>query len=84
MPHEAIAINLIGREQRVLVYRRDVQVMCKPITAAQVVLLEGLLQGRTLGDACAALANQEEVPPLTEWFAYWMSLGLIAGCQAAE
>ena len=84
VPHKAVNINLIDRPQRVLVYRRDMQVLCEPVTAAQCVLLQGLMQGRTLGEACAPLANQEEAQSLTQWFAYWMSLRLIIRCELAK
>lgn len=76
-PREAININLINRPQRVLVYRKQIQVMCEPVNAAQSALLSGLLQGKTLGEACTQLADQAEAPPLSEWFSTWMSLGLI-------
>ena len=84
VPREAVNINLIDRPQRVLVYRRDVQVMCEPITATKGILLQGLLQGRTLGFACAQLASQEEANALTQWFAYWTSLGLITRHELAK
>ena len=84
VPREAVNINLVDRPQRVLIYRRDVQVLCEPVTASQCVLLQGLLQGRTLGEACELLANQEEAQSLTQWFAYWMSLGLIIRCELAK
>ncbi len=82
VPRETININLIDRPQRVLIYRRDVQVVCEPINPAQQVLLGTLLQEKTLGDACGQLPN-EEAAAVSDWFSYWMSLGLIVRCAVA-
>ena len=81
-PRERINLTLADRPQRVLVSRRDVQVVCEPLDPAQYQLLDGLRQGRTLGEVCADLATtSNDTLPLTDWFARWTRAGLIVRCE---
>ena len=74
-PREEIRVELEGRPQRVLVFREGVRVRCEALEPAQHGLLESLLAGRPLGEACADLADAEQA--LSGWFAGWMARRLI-------
>lgn len=80
-PHGQINIDLADRPQRVLVARAGLQVRCELLDAPQYALLEGLRSGRTLGEACAALAPLPgvEALPIAAWFTRWVHEGLITG-----
>ena len=82
-PRGTIDIDLVNRPQRVLVFRRDVQVRCELVDERQHLLLEGLLAGRSLGLVCGALAShaRDESLPVAEWFARWTGRGLIIRCE---
>jgi hypothetical protein len=73
-----INIPLAGRPQRVLVFRRGEQVRCELLEPAQFDLLEALLAGAALGEACERLARSGGSPPVSAWFARWAGEGLIA------
>lgn len=77
------SIPLEKEKQYLLIGRRGVQVRCEYLDAKQYQLLEGLLGGRTLGEACEDLAvsSGDELIPVTEWFARWVQDGLIARCE---
>ncbi len=81
-PRDRVSVELINRPQRILVFRRGVQVACALLDAAQHQVVTALLAGRPLGAACDALASQTEEPlPLGEWFAQWVRDGLILRCE---
>lgn len=78
-PLKEMNIPLIGRPQNVLIYRRDLEVYCKPMEKLEYEMLSFLLQGKTLGEACEHLSvlTDEELP-IQEWFSFWSSNGLLS------
>ncbi len=82
-PVAEIRIELINRPQQVLVARQGVQVRCELLDAPQHALLQALLAGQPLGEACEVVAHAagEEALPLTEWFAQWVQEGMIVRCE---
>ena len=78
-PRGEISIDVTNRPQRVLVFRQDLQVRCALLEMRQYEVLEGLLNGGTLGDVCKVLAQavDEDSIPATAWFAEWMKYGII-------
>ena len=86
-PRETIDIALVDRPQHVFVFRRALQVHCELIDERQALLLQSLLDGAALGDACNLLtdsANQVETLPVTEWFARWTRAGLLVACEVEQ
>jgi len=81
-PREEVDIDLINRPQRVLVFRDGLTVRCELLEERPYALLDALLAGRTLGEACETLAQAShgQPLPLAEWFARWRARGLIARC----
>ena len=84
-PRGTLAIHVVNRPQRVLVFRDGVHVRCELLDAGPYVLLEGLLAGQSLGAVCGTLAAEPggEALPVMEWFSRWMALGLIVRCEVA-
>ncbi len=82
-PLKEISVDLVGRPQTVLVYRRDLDVVCQSIDAVQAELIRALRNKRTLGDSCAMLAEktQDEEPPIGEWFSAWVGQGILKGVE---
>ena len=78
-PAADVDIDLINRPQRVLVFRRDTRVVCDLIEAGAQRVLEALLKGLTLGDACRELAQQagDPAPEVAAWFSQWVQNGLV-------
>lgn len=72
-----------SRPQRVLIGRNGLEVRCELIDENQFHLLEALLAGKSLGEACEALSDLEggEELPIAAWFSGWIHGGLIAGCE---
>ncbi len=77
--------RLLDSPDRLVLYRREAVVHCRRLQEGQFRLLQGLLEGRTLGSVCADLAAGEgqEPPPVSEWFAEWAAAGLIRGYRLA-
>lgn len=71
--------------QKILVSRRKDQVRCEALTPLQFLFIKTLLEKKTLGEACEALAEQEtdEEIPIAAWLSAWMHEGMIAGCEGA-
>ena len=72
--------NRSPRSQLTLVGRRADQVRCERVDENQYRLLEGLLEGRTLGEVCEALSEilpEDESLPVDLWFSRWIKDGLI-------
>ncbi len=68
----------LARSQRILIGRNGDQVRCELLDVHQYRLLEGLLAGQSLGEACEELAETAEVDlPITQWFSHWVQDGLI-------
>ena len=85
-PRQTIDLQVTGRPQDVLVFRRDdLHVRCELLQAPQARLLSLLLQGQPLGAACAALAKTPaaDALPAAQWFAAWRQAGLIVRCERA-
>lgn len=82
-PRETIRVELDNRPQQILVFRVGLTVHCERVDSTQAMVLEVLLEGQTLGQACARLVDAAiETPlPLTEWFTRWTKLGLITHCE---
>jgi uncharacterized protein (UPF0276 family) len=70
--------------QWILIGRRSDQVRCERLDPRQYRLLEGLTQGKSLGEACDALADfdAETTPDLERWFGRWIQDGLIRNLGA--
>jgi hypothetical protein len=77
-PVEKIKIDLIGRSQQILIYRKDWRVKCESVSMSQFLLLEGLLQSKTLGEAAERLLENESEPlEVSQYFSHWVNNGLI-------
>lgn len=84
---EAITIELVNRPQHVVVHRQGYAVTCELMEPPAARLLRGLLDGQSLGVACAHLmgdATEGTSLPVAPWFAHWSQLGLITGCGLVE
>ncbi len=78
-----VDIERYHKPQYALVSRQDLKVRTENLSAAQYRLLELLMSGRTLGEACEALADAGEDLPVAEWFTLWVQDGVIADCRLA-
>ncbi len=79
-PVQEIRIQLEGRPQKALVYRKQWEVRGEVIDDPQAAALEALMSGKTLGQFSDQLAQEGEGEPmLGAWFTHWGSEGLIAG-----
>lgn len=78
-PRAEVSIDVVGRPQRVFIFRRELTVRVERLEEAEAQVLTGLLAGQTLGAVCERLAHAEgaAMPPLGAWFARWMAAGLI-------
>ncbi|HTL48841.1 MAG TPA: DUF692 family protein [Verrucomicrobiae bacterium] len=84
-PAGKLNVPFEGRPQNVLVGRRDLKVHCQVLDGRQVLLLELLLSGKTLGEACEILLQGGDEPlPVSEWFAQWMAAGFLRGYEIAH
>lgn len=74
------------KTQTILIGRRGIQMRCEMLDVKQFRLLEGLMEGRSLGEVCETLAESagEESLPVADWFARWVTDGLIAKCEISE
>ena len=71
--------NILERPTCLLIYRSGFDVMTATIEPEEYHLLELLLKGSKLGNACQTLVEKTDHPPnVTPWFGRWMQLGLIA------
>ncbi len=86
--------------ERILVGRRKDQVRCEVLDENQYQLIHGLLEGKTLGEACERLAehvdetclaaclpagrDRQDSLPIASWFSSWVKDGLIGSCQFLE
>jgi hypothetical protein len=82
-PDAAVDIPLLDRPQHALIFRQALTVRCEVVEPLQFLVLERLLAGRTLGEACRDLTAQagDRLPPLEAWFSRWVQEGLIVRCQ---
>lgn len=74
------------KSQLILIGRRGVQMRCEVLDKTQFRMLEGLMKGRLLGEVCEELAEtiESENLPIAEWFAGWVTDGLITRCEIVE
>jgi len=66
--------------QRLLLFRDDDWVNIHPIGTMEFLMLQELLKGRTLGEACLKLQNHDPkaaTAELKSWFAGWTSSGVV-------
>ncbi len=78
-PISKINVTLEGRPQCALVYRREFEVFCRPISGFEYEFLKSFFSGKTLGQACEHLsALTDEDLPLQDWLAFWSSNSLFA------
>lgn len=80
-PRETIDIDVEDRPQDVVVFRAGLRVCVEAVGADEAALLERLLGGTPLGEACERLAARD-VPPeaVQAWLAGWVARGLVARC----
>lgn len=84
MPIEDIDIDL-KRPDCVLVRRVGDTVICESVGRREADVLAALLAGRTLGTVVAEFASRGDDPAaVSTWFARWMALRLITGCEVGR
>ncbi len=79
----AINVPIDGRPQSVLVFRDALQTRCELLEPAQHAVLSRLLQGQTLGEACAALPDAA-ASQIAAWFARWAGAGLLIAAEFGD
>jgi hypothetical protein len=62
-PREQIHLEVADRPQRAAVFRRGLEARCAPLEPAQQRLLQDLLDGMTLGQACGRALERRDDPP---------------------
>lgn len=79
-PFSEMNIELAGRSQNILVYRKGFDVCCEVIEKEQKELVQHLQEGGALGKVCMDLAEatHSEELPLERWFSLWTEQGIIA------
>lgn len=82
---ESIDIDLVNHPQRVLVRREGTRVHCEALEAESFALLEALLIGQSVSEACECLLRQNPKAelPVREWFMRWTQTGMLIGCEPA-
>ena len=81
LPPEEIKIDLQGKPQWILIFRQGVEVYTHEIDREQYNFLQGLKNGKSLGDVCGEFAEAGGELPLQQWFASWVQSGFIASCE---
>ena len=78
-PVSEISIDVVNRPQRVLIFRKDLRVMCELMEEGPFRMLAALRRGATLGEACRTLAEwaRESDPPVAAWCSAWVQRGLV-------
>ena len=83
-PRADVDIDITGRPQQILVYRRDERVMGELLDPREYRLLDGLVKGATLGAVCGELLSDEGAPPpVVDWCSRWAAAGLMASFEVA-
>lgn len=74
-----IQTALAPAPERILIARREDQVRCEILNPEQNELIQMLLEGKSLGQACEKLAEHcgGGAPPVAGWFTAWVHDGLI-------
>jgi hypothetical protein len=75
-PRDQVNMEVVGRAQHVLVFRRGLDVRCEALEDVEQRTLSALIDGRTMGEACAAL-EQTRSTRIQRWFATWIREGII-------
>lgn len=70
-------LNPRERTQYILIGRRVDQVRTELLNSTQFHLLEELLSGKTLGEACERIIDSKEQAEIAVWFSNWMRDGLL-------
>lgn len=86
-PVEKINIDFVNRPQKILIARSFAQVTCNLLDDRQFFLVNQLLQGKKLGDACEELTDfcgDNEDAPIQTWFTQWIQAGLITDVALTE
>ena len=83
-PRETMDIAVEGRPQRVLVFRRGLEVACELLDEPQAAVLKALLAGRVLEDAVNGAVGGSAPADVTGWFAHWMRERLIVDVALAS
>jgi len=85
-PKQNLKTRIAAKSQRILVGRRKDLVRCEVLDENQYRLIHGLLEGKSLGEACERLAEHadENSLPIASWFSSWVKDGLIGSCQFLE
>ena len=81
-PRDSVSLDVAGRAQRVLVFRRGLDVRCDLLEEPAFHLLEVLLAGRPLGEALRT-AERMDAAAIRRAFARWMGDGLIVRADIA-
>lgn len=77
-----IDVDLVGRPDQVLVFRRGFEVVVESIGDVEAEAIERLRAGAPLGNTTARLAGAgARAGALFELFGRWVSLGLIVACR---
>ena len=79
-----IDIDLRDRPQVAVVHRRGLEVVCRVADPLEADCLEGLRQGRPLGEAAALLEGRGAEGAVGGWFAAWSAAGLVVDCARAQ
>ena len=82
--HAEIDLDKIATPQKILIARQGHKVRTEILDDYQYRLIRELLNGKTLGAACEALAEQvkeDEDIPIAQWFSAWVRDGLISSCS---
>jgi hypothetical protein len=78
-----IEVDLIDRYDRVLVYRRNFEVVVESIGAVEAEAVASLRDREPLGEVTAKLADAGADPgSVVGYFGRWASLGLVVSCEA--
>jgi hypothetical protein len=80
----SIDVDLLGRPDRVLVYRKGFEVVEESVGEIEATAVEGLRAGAGLGEVTASLAAAgARADAVSRLFARWVSLGLVVSCEPA-
>ncbi len=81
LPPDQIKIQVEGRAQAVLIYRRGEQVVCQKAEALEAAILQSLMDGNPLGKAFDVMTEADDMTPVQGWFSSWLANGLIASFE---
>ena len=81
-PRDSVTLDIVGRPQRVLVFRQQLEVRCDLLVEPACQLLDALLAGRPLGEALR-VAEGMDAAAVRRAFARWMGDGLIVRAEAS-